>query len=242
MQFQINESDTVQLNKQSICLNKKAELEIQKLHNLLLDGNILKFKSNETRLTKSIIGEIFLSRLMNHSVILPDEQQFMNLMNLCEFSPEVKWQLAYRASQDGFRGVDFHAKCDYKPNSFVIIKSENGNVFGGYTEKTWKADSPTGYKSDPNAFLFSFINLDNKPLKIKCCNKERAIYGRSEPLEFGDFDLYIADKSNTNTHSKSNLGKSYDHPFYCVGSDKAQSFLAGSFQFQVSEIEVYTKQ
>ena len=241
-QFQINESDTVHLNKQSISLNKKAELEIQKLHNLLLNGNILKFKSNETKLTKSIIGEIFLSRVMNHSVILPDEQQFLSLMNLCEFSPEVKWQLSYRASQDGFRGVDFHAKCDYKPNSFVIIRSENGNVFGGFTEKTWKADSPTGYKSDPNAFIFSFINLDKKPLKIKCSNTERAIYGRCEPLEFGDFDLYISDKSNTNTESKSNLGKSYNHPVYRLGSDKAQSFLAGSPQFQVSEIEVYTKQ
>jgi hypothetical protein len=43
--------------------------------------------------------------------------------------------LIYRASQDGFEANDFHSKCDQKPNTLMIIKSEHGNIFGGYTEQ-----------------------------------------------------------------------------------------------------------
>ena len=57
---------------------------------------------------------------------------------------------------------DFHSKCDIKPNTLVIVKSANGNIFGGYTEKDW---AHTGnYKKDDYAFIFSLVNKDNKPL------------------------------------------------------------------------------
>jgi len=55
-------------------------------------------------------------------------------------------------------------------------------------------------------------------------------------------DLHIADKSNININSFSNLGHSYTHPDFVYGSNEARSFLAGSYNFQVSEIEVYTKE
>jgi hypothetical protein len=48
--------------------------------------------------------------------------------------------------------------------------------------------------------------------------------------------------SNINVVSFSNLGHSYTHPDYRQGSNEAKSFLAGSYNFQVTEIEVYTKQ
>ena len=35
---------------------------------------------------------------------------------------------------------------------------------------------------------------------------------------------------------------SFTHQNYRLQTDKAKSFLAGSYNFQVSEIEVYTKQ
>jgi hypothetical protein len=56
---------------------------------------------------------------------------------------------------------------------------------------------------------------------------------------FGPGDLIINDKSYTNI---SDLGYHYSHPDYAYGSNEARSFLAGSYYFQVSEIEVYTKE
>ena len=58
---------------------------------------------------------------------------------------------------------------------------------------------------------------------------------------FGD-DLCIFDNSNQNKKSYSNLDHSYSHPYYEYETEEARSFLAGSYKFQVSEIEVYTKQ
>ena len=39
----------------------------------------------------------------------------------------------------------------------------------------------------------------------------------------------------------SNLGHSYTHPNYAYGSNESKSYLAGSYNFQVSEIEVFMK-
>jgi hypothetical protein len=38
------------------------------------------------------------------------------------------------------------------------------------------------------------------------------------------------------------LGKSYKHPQYAFGTKEADTFLAGSCQFQLAEIEVYKKE
>ena len=66
---------------------------------------------------------------------------------------------------------------------------------------------------------------------------------RNNGISFGGgHDLFIANKSNTNTLSYSNLGNSYTHPDYKYGSNEAKSYLAGSFHFHVSEIEVYSTQ
>ncbi len=54
-------------------------------------------------------------------------------------------------------------------------------------------------------------------------------------------DIYIVDKSNLNTYSDSFLGHSYIFTEYINDSNEANSFLAGSHNFRVAEIEVYTK-
>ncbi len=111
-------------------------------------------------------------------------------MTLSEFPIDQKWTIIYRASQNGFKAANFHTKCDNKPNTLIIIKSKNGNQFGGYAEKSWT------HKADPNSFIFSLINLENNPLKIKW-SKNQGIYCDNNygPI-FGAYDLYIADKSN----------------------------------------------
>jgi hypothetical protein len=229
-------------NEEAKNLIKKAEFEIENLKDIIFDGQIFKFDKNNQKISSSFLGEtkIFNKSLMN-STILSEKYQIEQLMSLCEFPVRQKLNLIYRASQDGFETVNFHSKCDNKPNTLIIIKSTNGNVFGGYTEKTW--NHAGFYKADQNSFIFSLINKPNKPIKMKwsqnygiCCNIS---YG---PTFGGGFDLKIADKSNTNTSSYSNLCHSYTHPDYAYGSNEAKSFLASSYNFQVSDIEVYVKQ
>jgi hypothetical protein len=242
-QYVVDDEILLKSTVEATSLIKSVDLEIDNLKTIIFDGRFLMFEKNNDKINKSILGktkELNTTRIHFFSVILTELEQFKDLMNLCEFSVDQKWKLIYRASKDGFEKDKFHAKCDYKTNTLVIIKSENGNVFGGYTEQSWS--SKYAFKSDKNAFIFSLINLDNKPLKIKCIKSEYAFYCGGGHIYFGDKEIYISDKSNKNTDSETNLGNCYTHPVYAYKSEEAKSFLAGSKYFQVSEIEIFTKQ
>jgi hypothetical protein len=56
------------------------------------------------------------------------------------------------------------------------------------------------------------------------------------------YDVCVANNANTTMDSSSYLGQTYSHPQYAYGTNEAQSFLAGSFEFQLDEIEVYQKE
>jgi hypothetical protein len=233
-----NEVDDKKLkisNEEALNLVKKAELKINDLKNIIFDENILKFERNNEKINESLLGTLKTDKIIDSLIISNQEKLF----SLCEFPVDQKWNLIYRASQDGFEAVNFHKKCDNKPNTLTFIKTTNDYVFGGYTEQTW--NSIGGYKADPNSFIFSLINKDNKPIKIKWSQNYGIFCHNSYGPTFGGTDLIIADKSNTNSDSSSYLGRSYTHPDYAYGSNEAKSFLAGSNKFQISEIEVFTK-
>jgi hypothetical protein len=179
------------------------------------------------------------------SQIINGEEQLLELIKLCEFSPNDKWSLVYRGTRDGFGSSDFHSKCDGLSNTLTILKAKDSEfIFGGFTTAEWESNSFKN-KSDPNAFIFSLTNKDSIPLKIKinpnehrhaiCCNTS---YG---PTFGNGCDIHIANNANTTTKSYSNLGLSYKHPLYGFETKKVRTFLAGSYEFQLSEIEVYKK-
>ncbi len=49
----------------------------------------------------------------------------------------LKFELLYRATRDGFGAGKFHDMCDDKGPTVCLIKSEKGMVFGGYLDKSW---------------------------------------------------------------------------------------------------------
>jgi hypothetical protein len=172
------------------------------------------------------------------SQILKDNQP-SDLIQLCEFSLKDKWTLLYRGSRDGFGAADFHSKCDFHKNTLTILKAKGSSyIFGGFVSVHW--DGSSGWKSDPNSFLFSLTNKDNQPSKIRQKSTNYSILCNSGygPTFGSGFDLQICNSANTTTGSYSYLGVSYEHPQPSQG----RSYLAGSQYFQLSEIEVYQKE
>ena len=169
--------------------------------------------------------------------------QTKDLIKLCKFQ-KFKFNLIYRGSCDGFSGENFHRKCDDIPKTLTVVKvKENDNIFGGYTEQTWNGDILT--KKDKKSFIFSLVNTDEKPIRMDYDNNrsEYAIfcYPSYGPVFGSGHDFYIANNSNIDRLSSSNLCKSFFHPTYSYGSNDAKNFLAGSCLFTVEEIEVYQK-
>jgi hypothetical protein len=211
--------------------------------------NLSSFDHNET---SSLFGSIKFKKhpstnSLKSSQILNGEQQSIQLIKLCQFSPNDSWSLLYRGTRDGFGSNDFHSRCDGHSNTLTILKAKESKfIFGGYTTIDWV--SSVQWRSDPNAFLFSLTNKDNTPLKMKIDpnSHHHAIRCNSScGPSFGGVlcnDIHIASNANIKLKSYSNLGDSYKHPRYECVTHEALSFLAGSFYFLLDEIEVHQKE
>ena len=163
-----------------------------------------------------------------------------NLVSLCEISIDSKWNLAYRATEHGFGFDEFHSKC---AETYI-------DVLKTYIDGAWNKEH-TWFR-DVNAYMFSLINKDNNPFKMKCSVPENAaigacdiaiqVYGSRIYDGSGGHDLLLFADSNVNALSYSNLGSIYKHPDYALGSTQAREFLAGSYIFQTLEIEIFCEQ
>jgi hypothetical protein len=241
-QHTIDEKIVIKSIEEATNLINKAELDIQNLKDIIFDGKLFIFEKNSDKINKTILGETKIIYAKIDSIILSGRDQIKDLITLCDIPINNKWNLIYRASKDGFGANDFHSKCDKQPNTLIIIKSEHGNIFGGYTEQDWT--SINNAKTDNNSYIFSLINKDNKPLKLKCPDASRAVYCSTDygPIFGYGPGIRIHNNSNQNKESISNLGITsgvYKHPNYAENSLEAQSFLAGSRNFKVLEIEAY---
>lgn len=129
------------------------------------------------------------------------------------------WKLCYRASSHGWGAADFHRLCDNKHETFVIIQSTEGNIFGGYTSLCWQSGYP--YRPlDGRTFRFSLkSNIPAFKLRID----EGILSNSLDGLAFGHRSdrLYVASNSNNNSASYSSL------------------FSARAQHFIVNEIEVF---
>ena len=235
----------------------KQQKAIQTIQSKLNEMNQVKydlkasnqFKKNVS-FNQDLFGQLKLSEYFNSNYSFKSKilkgQQPSELIKLCEFNSNAQFKLLYRASEHGFDINNFHSKCDGHANTLTILKANGSSfIFGGFTSAKWESHKQGQCKSDPNAFLFSLTNKDNKPCKMKINPNQHqyAIYCHSEcGPTFGFNDFEIASNSNTNNESISNLGNFYNHPLYAYGTNEAKSFLAGSNHFQLSEIEVYQKE
>jgi hypothetical protein len=83
-----------------------------------------------------------------------------------------KFNLLYRASRDGNTSKAFHAKCDNKGATLVIVKIENSKqIVGGYNPLRWYSNVRREWKSTYDSFIFSFLDknkLDSAKVGYSC--------------------------------------------------------------------------
>ena len=104
------------------------------------------------------------------------------------------------------------------------------------------SDSGGSYTDSVFSFIFSFKNhYGLEPFKLHVKNSQHAIYGNNGyGPTFGGHDIYIANSAGYNTNSYTNLGHSYVQlAGYRYGSSDTRSLLAGSYNFQPHEVEVF---
>jgi len=152
----------------------------------------------------------------------------------------------WRGSRDGFGADDFHSRCDGEKNTLTIIKTTTGFIFGGYTTQAWASPKYNEYKRDPYAFLFTFKNPSNMPMKLKVLDPNYAVYhDYSYGPTFGWWhDLHVSDDSNLKKSSYS-WSSSYQTPAMRNDGYLSGIFFYGDFdyetfpKFRVAEIETF---
>ena len=135
--------------------------------------------------------------------------------------------LLYKASADSDKASAFHSKCDDAQSSLVLVETDKGKRFGGYTTCSWKGDCID--KKDEDAFVFSLDKMktyDNIPGEdaVGC-------YPKFGPIFLGcQIRIYDNAFSKGGTTYEKGLNYNTEEDFELTGGDRA---------FNVREIEVY---
>ena len=135
--------------------------------------------------------------------------------------------LLYKATADSDKAAAFHAKCDEAKSSLVLVETDKGKRFGGFTSCDWTGDCID--KKDENAFVFSLDKMktyDNIP-------GENAIgcYPSYGPIFLGcQIRIYDDAFTKGGTTFEAGLNFETEEDFELTGGDRV---------FKIKEIEVY---
>lgn len=220
-------------------IKNKLELNInlkQQLQNSILNLNEteISFKQAIINKNKYLENEFALAKYFK----LKQKQTYKTNSKI--LSPKQEFQIEKQALHlinkqcyNNYNDIDldstlFHVLCDRYPSTLTIIKTKNGNIFGGYTSQSWEG---SGEKRDANAFLFSIgINNDVQFYPIK--PGYIAINCKSVLLPtFGIDDIFI------NPHS----GCSISRDIRCYDGFKNECELnKGKCNCDIEYIEVFS--
>jgi hypothetical protein len=138
-------------------------------------------------------------------------------------SREIKLDLIYRGSRDGFSDADFHSKTDGKSSLVFVIEDLGGNVYGRYADGKWMEDPEN--KDLDNSFLFSLTGGAEKFPR-----KENGTYVFSGQY-IVHYGRYL--RTRQQTSSGAQYGKGANRTFQPLHT--SSSFKT----FPVREIEMY---
>ncbi len=120
----------------------------------------------------------------------------------------------FKGSRDDFSAYKFHEFCDNKGETLSIIKTKEGDLFGGYNSNSWSLVE--SYASSSTNWLFCFPNkLVTQPtqFKLKGSNAKFASYNNSvHMMTFGTgHDLCIHDQCHSFSSNYNDIGKTYEN-------------------------------
>ena len=224
---------------ESICIQQKNEymklkelIQKENKRNNELDNKYMELKKKyELLKEESQIG--FKADASN---ILSSPNKFKFITNYIKIKQpsfnfnEIK--LLYRGSIQGDRTKTCHQFCDNKQDILIFIKTEKGNIFGGYSKIGFKTSNKATYLMDNDCFLFS-VNYE----KIFPCIENKChishisdVCGLCFTGSLCFFDNFMTSNDNCIYKTIQQFFNRLDEPFEMNG---------GKSNFRCKELEVY---
>ncbi|RGB30647.1 TLD-domain-containing protein [Rhizophagus diaphanus] len=205
-------------------------------------NNLLTFHTNSN---KELDIKILPPRSPNYDSIIIKSKHFAHFSSWVkkknnffynESNNPYDFNLLFRASRDGKTPADFHAKCDNKGATIVILKIPNSEqILGGYNPINWNSNCQWMYTSD--SFIFSFTNKNNfrtaevgyiKKTDYDCAIHCHQNYGPA----FGEgYDLYQDNDGNWKSFNSCS--------YYKIDIPLGNEIMGGYNAFNVEDYEVF---
>ena len=207
-------NENIELKNENIEL-KKENMEL-KLKNKEIYEIIKPIQEEKLRIEKNFLESKIISENDEKELIL----KWINPKS------NIKLTLLFQSSRDGDKLSTFYNKVSNKSSILIIIKSNYGYRFGGYT--TLNFQNTNNYKQNEKAFIFSI----DKKKKYNNTKAQSAIYTCNSCFAFGGgHDIYIYDQFKT-----SNSGCSFPNSY---SGGEINEFNGGNSNFTVIECEAY---
>ena len=203
-------------NKRNNELDNKY-MELKKKYELLKEESQIGFKADASNILSSPNKFKFIT---NYIKIKQPSFNFNEI------------KLLYRGSIQGDRTKTCHQFCDNKQDILIFIKTEKGNIFGGYSKIGFKTSNKATYLMDNDCFLFS-VNYE----KIFPCIENKChishisdVCGLCFTGSLCFFDNFMTSNDNCIYKTIQQFFNRLDEPFEMNG---------GKSNFRCKELEVY---
>ena len=236
------------IENEIITMEKEQELMKKKINQALSDYELNNINNNKIQENKNINNNINNNSNSKNKIIYFNESKLKNkiksdIINTFEeynllknkllskrkykISHNIIFKLLYKSSTDSDNAKIFHQKCDDKNNTLIIILTDKGIKFGGFTTQAWEGQNIN--KKDDNAFVFNL----NK-LKIYDIIKDNNAITCSEdygPI-FCGYQIFIYNNflKNGGKTGKANLNYNIEQDY---------ELNNGDILFNIKELEVF---
>ena len=241
---QLNEIESLRQKAAEVDSIKSQLLELNNLKMKIAQLNGIKDRLNELNQLKSEINRLNqLNKIRSETKLVETTKTTRSIIkgdiihNLNELemltrkinnsNNKITLNLLYKATADGDTAEAFHQKCDQAESSLVLVETDKGKRFGGFTSNNWRGDGED--KMDSKAFVFSLDKMtvyDNIP-------EEEAIgcYPKFGPIFLG-CQIRIFDHAFEKGGTTFEKGANYE-------TEENFELSGGEQHFGVKEIEVY---
>ena len=203
-------------------LKTQYELEIRTLRE-----NKTKVQETTEKKTQHVFEDKNQQISVKGDIIHNTDELELITRKINKMNKKITLNLLYKASVDSDKAEAFHEKCDDAESSLVLVETDKGKRFGGFTTCSWAGNCEE--KKDEDAFVFSLDKMEvyeNIP-------EEEAIgcYPNFGPIFLGcQIRIYDNAFSKGGTTFEKGLNYNTHEDYELTGGDKA---------FKVKEIEVY---
>ena len=193
-----------------------------------LKGNTaVKQESSEKEKEQQSFGEKIHQITVKGEIIHNSEELELIVKKISKINKKITLNLLYKATADSDKASAFHEKCDEAQCSLVLIETDKGKRFGGFTTSSWSGECIE--KRDEDSFIFSLNKMkiyENIPgeLAIGC-------YPNYGPIFLG-CQIRIYDNAFSKGGTTFEKGLNFN-------TQEDYELTDGERTFNVKEIEVY---